>query len=436
MSKKALKLGAQKLIETCIGLSKGEELVIFCDSARIDLANACAKASLDVQAYPSVFMIPEAERPIQRLSEVMKTSMEEADAALIMLSHLQTETKFRAQIVEYTRRRPIRVANMPGIERAHFEKYIPISYEELVFNTQRVASALLKAKKVEVSTKAGTRIEIPLGGWGSRAVEAETGLLTEPGFWCNLPAGEAFVMPILRKANGIIVVDGSIPNLPIKQPLRITVEKGQITDIQPKECEECDALSRSFEQGGSNSRVLVEFGIGTNDKIVSVEGSIIADEKIKGTVHFGFGSSVGFGGPIKAGNHDDLVVLNPTVVLDNVPLIEEGRFSKSFVFEEDVDEMTPLSIPTARKIARNEGVRCMEIKGYLYRYWKGCLGFKHMTMIGNKNTSQIARKIWYNIGGFRPYSKTVRELSRLLQVTDEKILRTLGVMDRYGLISY
>lgn len=435
MSENGLKLGAKKLIETCIGLAKWEELVIFCDTARIDLANACTRAALEVEAHPSVFVIPEAARPIQKLSEVMKTSMEEADAVLIMLSHLHAETKFRRQVVEYTRRRPIRVANMPGVERVHFEKWINLPYDDLAIKTERVASALLKARKAEVITEAGTHIEIPLAGWVSGAVEAETGLLTEPGLWGNLPAGEAFAVPALRKANGTIVVDGSIPNLLIKQPLTIKVEKGRATDMQPEKCEECRTLSRSFKESGSNSRVLVEFGIGTNNQIRTVQGSTIADEKIMGTVHFGFGSSAGFGGSIEADNHDDVVVLKPTVLLDGIPLIREGQFSKDFVFEEDTGETAPLGIPNARKIARNEGVRCMEMGGRLYRYWKGCLGFKHMTEIGNENTSKTARRIWYNIGGFKPYSKTVHELARILQVNDEMVLRTLAVMDKYGLIS-
>jgi leucyl aminopeptidase (aminopeptidase T) len=436
MSENRLKLGAKKLIETCIGLAKGEELVIFCDADRIDLADAITGATLKAGAHSSTFLIQEAARPIQRLSEVMRTSLEEADAALIMLSHLHAETKFRKQIVDYTRRRPLRVANMPGVGRVHLEKWINLQYGDLAINTERVASALLKAKKVEVVTKAGTHIEIPLAGWDSGAVEAETGLLTEPGLWGNLPAGEAFVVPVLRKTYGTIVVDGSIPNLVIKQPLTIIVEKGKATNIQPEDCEEYRILSRSFADGGSNSRVLVELGIGTNDQITAVQGSTIADEKIIGTVHFGFGSSAGFGGSVEAGNHDDLVVLNPTVLLDAIPLIKEGVFSRNFVFEEEAKDTAPLNIPTARKIARKEGVRCMEISGRLHRYWKGCLGFKHMTMIGNESTSKTARRIWYNIGGFRPYSKTVHELARILEVDDEMILHTLAVMDRYGLISY
>jgi hypothetical protein len=267
-------------------------------------------------------------------------------------------------------------------------------------------------------------------------VEAETGLLTEPGLWGNLPAGEAFIVPALRKASGTIVVDGSIPNLAIKQPLTIAVERGKATNIQPEDCEECRILSRSFKEGGPNSRVMVELGIGTNNRITTVQGSTIADEKIMGTVHFGFGSSAGFGGPIEAGNHDDLVVLYPTVLLDGIPLIKGGQFSKDFVFEEEAKNTEPLGVPAARKIARKEGVRCMEIDGRLHRYWKGCLGFKHMTMIGNENTSKTARGIWYHIGSFKPYSRTVHELAKILEVNDEMILRTLAVMDKYGLISY
>lgn len=435
MKKDSLRSGAKKLIETCLGLSKGEEVVIFCDKARIDLANACVEAISNCKAYSSVFLVTEAARPIQKLNEVMRRAMEEADVALIMLSHLHTETKFRRQILTYTKIRPCRVANMPGIERRHLENYLDLNYEKLVADSERIAVVLMKAEKAEVSTEAGTQIEVPLRGWSPPLAEAETGLLNEPNIWGNLPAGEAFVIPRLRVAHGKIVVNGSIPNCKIEEPLTITVEKGRAIDIQPKKCKEYRQLYQSFKDGGRNSTILVELGIGVNEQIDSITGSVIADEKMKETVHFGFGSNSGFGGTIRAGNHDDLIVLEPTVLLDGVPLMEKGHFSDSFVFQENYKATSPLNVPLSTKIARNEGVRCMEIDGFLYRYWKGCLGFKHMTMIGDKDTSKIARRIWYNIGVFKPYSRTAHELADLLRVNDETILRVLTVMKKYRLIS-
>ncbi len=435
MKDETLESGAKELIETYVALEKGEELVIFCDSARNDLADACVRAASTVKAHSSVFLVTEATRPIRSLTEVMERALEEADVALIMLSHQHEETKFRKQVVDYTRKRPIRVANMPGIERTHFEKYLNVNHDDLVRNSERLAVALMKAKKVEVSTKIGTQIEISLRGWSPRVGEASTGLLTEPGLWGNLPSGEAFVMPLPRKANGKIVVDGSIPNLPIKQPLTITVKDGRAIDIKPKDCKEYDALCRSFKGGGPNSTVLIEFGMGTNDQIRSISGSILTDEKIKGTVHFGFGSDEGFGGTTKAGNHDDLVILHPTVLLDGGVLMKNGNLLDSFVIEDSYPAVEPLDAHVARKIARNEGVRCMEFAGQLYRYWKGCLGFKHWTRIGDKKTSRLAKEIWYNIGIFRPYSKTVHELAEVLEVDNEVILRVLRVMKNFGLVS-
>lgn len=70
---------------------------------------------------------------------------------------------------------------------------------------------------------------------------------------------------------------------------------------------------------------LCELGIGTNDAAI-LNGVILEDEKVYGTVHIAFGTNTSFGGTNKAECHMDGIILNPTLYLDNILVIDKGVF--------------------------------------------------------------------------------------------------------------
>jgi leucyl aminopeptidase (aminopeptidase T) len=52
---------------------------------------------------------------------------------------------------------------------------------------------------------------------------------------------------------------------------------------------------------------------------------MLEDEKAFGTIHFALGSNFDFGGTIKAPVHTDMVILKPTVYIDNKLVIHKGQ---------------------------------------------------------------------------------------------------------------
>ena len=70
---------------------------------------------------------------------------------------------------------------------------------------------------------------------------------------------------------------------------------------------------------------LGELGIGTNEKAI-LNGIILEDEKVYGTVHIAFGTNTSFGGTNKADCHMDGIILKPTLYLDDVLVIDKGTF--------------------------------------------------------------------------------------------------------------
>ena len=72
------------------------------------------------------------------------------------------------------------------------------------------------------------------------------------------------------------------------------------------------------------ARNVAELGIGTNDK-ARLTGVILEDEKALGTVHVAFGSNATFGGTVEAGVHLDVVMLAPTLYLDDELVMKNGK---------------------------------------------------------------------------------------------------------------
>lgn len=74
-----------------------------------------------------------------------------------------------------------------------------------------------------------------------------------------------------------------------------------------------------------HNSTLGELGIGTNMAAI-LNGIILEDEKVYGTVHIAFGTNTSFGGTNKADCHMDGIILKPTLYLDGRKIIDHGEF--------------------------------------------------------------------------------------------------------------
>lgn len=140
------------------------------------------------------------------------------------------------------------------------------------------------------------------------------------------PTGEFNVAPNEYTANGKLVIDLTMHHLGrLGSPIELTVVDGRVTKID----------------GGADARILRDFlatygdenaylcpaeaSVGVNAKAV-IRGIQREDKNIMGTMHFGLGTNVDVGGTIMSKIHMDGVILHPTLYVDGVKRIEDGRF--------------------------------------------------------------------------------------------------------------
>ncbi|HII71212.1 TPA: hypothetical protein HA265_00475 [Candidatus Woesearchaeota archaeon] len=226
------------------------------------------------------------------------------------LSH----TPFRKWLTE----QQARIASMPTFTMTMFQPGGPMDadYEAIARSVDDVVAKMRDAGYVQVGGL-GTDmlVEVPAD---PALIHGDTGLLVRPGDFGNLPAGEAYCVPVLGpKTKGYFTArKGWGGAKPTEHDVRFTVKDGLITEVcavAPEGAEYVEKNIASLVFGGERYNVLAELGIGANLSItaeyVRKNGwSTLVGEKIVNTVHFAHGNSAGMGGTNNVPIHVDWVI--------------------------------------------------------------------------------------------------------------------------------
>lgn len=242
--------------------------------------------------------------------------------AVIALSRYSTShTHFRDLL---TRIFKTRYASMPLFEISMLEGPMNIDWKRLKKRTRSLASKLRGAETLIITAPNGTDLTLSKKG---RRVYADTGILTRPGAFGNLPAGEVFFAPVEGTAKGTLVLEWA-PTRPLSSPLTLRIENGYVRDIEGEEPYKGVLLER-FLENPLNANI-AELGIGTNERATRPD-NILESEKILGTIHVALGDNSSFGGKVRTSFHQDFVVFRPTVILKvgkrEETVISEGRLN-------------------------------------------------------------------------------------------------------------
>ncbi len=199
-----------------------------------------------------------------------------------------------------------RFASLPHFDPDMFHTSMTVDWNALAARTARLVEIVNEAEWIRVTTPNGTDMMICKQG---RHAGGDDGLLTAPGSFGNLPAGEAYLAPLEGKSHGVMVIEWG-PTRRLDEPLRLTVENGVVVQIEGSDSLRTRLEARFAEN--ANCRNIAELGIGTNDK-ASRPDNVLEAEKILGTIHIALGDNTGFGGKVSAPFHEDYVFYRPTL---------------------------------------------------------------------------------------------------------------------------
>jgi leucyl aminopeptidase (aminopeptidase T) len=247
--------------------------------------------------------------------ESAAAAMLEADVLLVPTVQSLSHTAARKAATDAG----ARAATLPGATEEMLARVMSADMPELRRRGSELARLLTEGTEAHITSATGSDLTLNIDG---RDGIPDSGELTEPGAFGNLPCGEGFISPHHHLGTGKLVVDGVIASIGIPEvPVELTIDGGALVDATGEMGEE---LMRQLTTAGPDGTRVAELGIGTNEKAV-LTGELLEDEKLLGTVHVAFGASAGIGGEIQVPVHLDCVVMKPTLTVDGREVIREGE---------------------------------------------------------------------------------------------------------------
>lgn len=306
--------GIRTIVSDCFGTKKGERAIVICDRPKrkigADLFDALVASGAEAILCEIIPRKQHSEEPPKYVADLLRS----ADVFLVPTSKSMTHTQARRKALA----NGARGATLPDVTEDMIARTMSADYKEIDKRTRKLARILGGAKTAHITTKAGTDLEIVTEG---REFWQDTGVLTKPGAFSNLPAGEIYAAPVEGKSKGIVVFDASFSGLGmLSEPIVIEIEKGRAAKIKGDR----GRLAKMLDAPGPQGRNLAELGIGTNDR-AKITGNVLEDEKVMGTIHLAFGDNANFGGRVKVDVHLDGLVLRPTVKVDGREIMKNGR---------------------------------------------------------------------------------------------------------------
>lgn len=308
-----LSAAVSAVIERCLAVKPGEEVVVVVDPATRAIGEALRERAGEAGADAVLAVMDERADNGTEPPHAVAGALRSADVFIAPTSKSLSHTTARKRATDAG----ARGATMPGVTEDMLARVMAVDFDLMAARSRAVAELLDQSDQARLTCPLGSDLTLDLTG---RQGLADDGDLTAPGSFGNLPCGEGFIAPL--DGEGTIVAT-SLAQLGLSdEPVRLTVEAGHVVDAQDGLGPAYIERLRAHGQAGTN---LAELGVGTNDQ-ARLTGAILEDEKILGTVHVAFGASAGIGGTVAVPIHLDVVVLDATLQIGGTPVLEAGRF--------------------------------------------------------------------------------------------------------------
>jgi leucyl aminopeptidase (aminopeptidase T) len=206
-----------------------------------------------------------------------------------------------------------------ALVRDCFVRALDIDYGALRRRNARLRARLQGARRLHLGGAHGTDLELRVGGrpWLSdegrlAPLRGRPRLIDERYF--QLPGGEVYVAVHERSANGRVCFrrDGDAYEVRVVRGLATAIAGGLP-----------EARARLARHLGIGTEPVGEVGVGTNPGATPLPIGIL-DEKCLGTAHVALGANARFGGRCRSRRHCDIVITEPDLEVDGVPLLRRG----------------------------------------------------------------------------------------------------------------
>ena len=317
---------AVAVIDICMDLRRGENILIICDPTTTDIGQALHGAASKRSDRVLLVVMPKGRHHGEEPPAPVVNLMRQQQVVIAPTRYSLTHTRAVRQAIKDG----ARVATMPGMTNEMFTSGgMSADFALIKKNMGEMASVLRRKRIVNVKSEAGTNVTFEVN-WREWKLD-DNGICNRPRMLTNLPAGKIFTLPREGTMNETIVIDGSWDSALVDEPIVLQIEDGLVVDVKGGTAAaqirqafgEAAKRLRSKEQ--ENVWTVAEFGFGMNPQARLI-GSVLEDEKRLGTAYFSIGDNTTLGGTSAVGIHVSGVMNSPSIWLDETELVKEGKF--------------------------------------------------------------------------------------------------------------
>ncbi|MDA8531092.1 aminopeptidase [Candidatus Poseidonia alphae] len=317
---------AVTVVDICMDLRRGENILIVCDSTTTGIGQALHNAASKRSDRVLLVVMPKGRHHGEEPPAPVVNLMRQQQVVIAPTRYSLTHTRAVRQAIKDG----ARVATMPGMTNEMFTSGgMSADFALIKKNMGEMAPVLRRKRIVNVKSEAGTNVTFEVN-WREWKLD-DNGICNRPRMLTNLPAGKIFTLPREGTMNGTIVIDGSWDSALVDEPIVLQIEDGLVVDVKGGTAAaqirqafgEAAKRLRSKEQ--ENVWTVAEFGFGMNPEARLI-GSVLEDEKRLGTAYFSIGDNTTLGGASAVGIHVSGVMNSPSIWLDETELVKEGQF--------------------------------------------------------------------------------------------------------------
>lgn len=312
-------LGMKQLLTSISNLKEGEKVLVITDDNKKEIGEFVyqhAKKHFET----TMIVMEEREGHGAEPPATVRAAMENCDVAFGATTMSMYHTAAR---LETSKKGRLRWIGLQDYALHMFEKGgLTADFNEVEKVIDRVAEHY-QGKTYRLTAEGGTDMTCSVEG---RAPVPDYGTSKYPGSASFPPNAEIALGPVEGTANGVLVIDGSIPHPRldlIEEPITLKVEDGFVTEISGGR--EADILKEILEEYNDDTVYNVaELGLGLN-KENYLCGYMAPDEGSFGNIHVGIGKNLNFGGNVDSPLHLDMIIKTVTIEIDGRIIMEKGE---------------------------------------------------------------------------------------------------------------
>ncbi len=310
---------AHLCMNTCLGVKKGEKVLVIADSQGFPYGEALAAAASLLGADPTITLVPDHRPYDKEPSALVIAAMNAADVVVHALPELAANQFVHTKARKDALAGGARFGNLmvpPPPTTATTDDLL-----QTRDRANKLAGMMTEAKRARVMTALGTDVSMSLEGRKGVGISS---ICTEPGHWASLPNfSESAVSPLEGTAEGVAVIDGMVNWIGfVREPITLIIEKGVVSKVEGGA--DADRLRAIWDQGDENATNIAELGVGTVPNEQPLGSNL--DKRLIGTAHLGVGDNYSLGGSVRSSIHLDALMYGTTVELDGEAVVKDGKF--------------------------------------------------------------------------------------------------------------